>query len=124
MEASANVTRAEFNTAIGDISAKMETLMMTMSRLVQGAAPTTTGDRRESRGGRYTAPGVDQGGLDHAPNTGGALNLERHREESASSVGDVSRERTANVQFAETRVTSSNNAPNRSARDVGERDPT
>ena len=74
MEASANVTREEFNTAIGDISAKMETLMMTMSQLVQGAAPTTAGDGRESRGGRRTAPGSDQGGLDHAPNTGEAPN--------------------------------------------------
>ena len=68
MEASANVTREEFNTAIGDISAKMETLMTTMSQLVQGAAPTA-GDGRESRGGRHTAPGSNQGGLDRAPNT-------------------------------------------------------
>ena len=92
MEASANVTREEFNTAIGDISGKMETLMMTMSQLVQGAVPTTAGDGRESRGGRHTAPGSDQGGLDHAPNTGEAPNWQRHR--SASSVGDASRENT------------------------------
>ena len=90
MEASADVTREEFNTAIGYISAKMETLMMTMSQLVQGAAPTTTGDGRESRGGMHTAPGADQGGLDHAPNTGGASDWQRHR--SASSVGDASSE--------------------------------
>ena len=90
MEASANVTREEFNTAIVDISAKMETLMMTMSQLVQGAAPTTAGDGRESRGGRHTASGSDQGGLDHAPNTGEAPNWQRHR--PASSVGDASRE--------------------------------
>ena len=69
MEASANVTREEFNTAFEDISAKMETLMTTMSQLVQGATPTTAGDGRESRGGRHTAPGSDQGGLDRAPNT-------------------------------------------------------
>ena len=40
MEASANVTREEFNTAIGDISAKMETLMTTMSQQSQGAGGT------------------------------------------------------------------------------------
>ena len=90
MDASASVTREKFNTAIGDISAKMKTLMMTMSQLVQGAAPTTTGDGRESSGGRHTAPGADQGGLDHAPNTGEASDWQRHR--SASSVGDASRE--------------------------------
>ena len=90
MEASANVTREEFNTAIGGISAKMETLMMTMSQLVQGAAPTTAGDGRESRGGRHTAPGSDQGELDHASNTVEAPKWQRHR--SASSVGDASRE--------------------------------
>ena len=89
MEASANVTREEFNTAIGDISAKMETLMTTMSQLVQGAAPTAGGGR-ESRGGRHTAPGSDQGGLDHAPNTREAPSWQRHR--AASSVGDASRE--------------------------------
>ena len=92
MEASANVTHEEFDTAIGDISAKMETLMVTTSQLVQGAAPTTTGDRRGSRGGRHTAPGADQGGLDHAPSTGEAPDWQRHR--SASSVGDASREST------------------------------
>ena len=53
-------------------------------------------------------PGVEQERLDQAPNTGGALDVERHREESGSSVGDVSRERTASVLFAETRATSSN----------------
>ena len=90
MEASANVTREEFNTAIGDISAKMETLMTTMSQLVQGAAPTTAGDGRESRGGRHTAPGSDQGGLDRAPNTREAPSWQRHR--AASSVGNASRE--------------------------------
>ena len=60
MGASANVTREEFNTAIGDISAKMETLMTTMSQLVQGAAPTTAGDGGESRDGRHTVPGTGQ----------------------------------------------------------------
>ena len=49
MEASANVTREEFNTAIGDISAKMETLMMTMSQLVYGTVPAATGDGRRGR---------------------------------------------------------------------------
>ena len=86
MEASANVTREEFNTAIGDISAKMEALMTTMSQLVQGAAPTA-GDGRESRGGRHTAPGSDQGGLDRAPNTREAPSWQRHR--AASSVGNA-----------------------------------
>ena len=90
MEASANVTREEFNTAIEDISAKMETLMTTMSQLVQGATPTTAGDGRESRGGRHTAPGSDQGGLDRAPNTREAPSWQRHR--AASSVGNASRE--------------------------------
>ena len=54
--------------------------------------PAATGDGGESRGGRHTAPGAEQQGLDQAPNTGGTLDLQRHREESASSVGDVSRE--------------------------------
>ena len=89
MEASANVTREEFNTAIEDISAKMDALMTTMSQLVQGAAPTA-GDGRESRGGRHTAPGSDQGGLDRAPNTREAPSWQRHR--AASSVGNASRE--------------------------------
>ena len=71
MEASANVTREEFNTAIGDISAKVETLMTTMSQLVQGATPTTAGDGRESRSGRHTVPGTGQRGLDRGPNTEG-----------------------------------------------------
>ena len=97
-----------------------------MFQVVHGTAPAATGDGRrgESWGGRHTVPGAEQERLDQAPNTGGALDLERHREESASSVGDVSRERTASVLFAETRATSSNNAPSRSARDVGERDTT
>ena len=97
---------------------------MTMSEVVHGTAPAATGDGRESRGGRYTVPGAEQKRLDQAPNTGGALDLERHRKESASSVGDVSRERTASILFAETRDTSSNNALSRSARDVRERDTT
>ena len=49
MEASANVTREEFNTAIGDISAKMETQTMTMSQVVHGTAPAATGDGRRER---------------------------------------------------------------------------
>ena len=89
MEASANVTREEFNTAIEDISAKMDALMTTMSQLVQ-RAPPTAGDGRESRGGRHTAPGSDQGGLDRAPNTREAPSWQRHR--AASSVGNASRE--------------------------------
>ena len=55
MEASANVTREEFNTAIGDISAKMETLTMTMSQVVHGTVPAATGAEQER--------------LDQAPNT-------------------------------------------------------
>ena len=82
-------SREEFNTAIGDLSAKLESLMMTMSQLVHGTAPAT-GDGGESRGGRHTVPGAEQERLDQAPNTGGASDLQRHR--SASSVGDVSRE--------------------------------
>ena len=66
--------------------------MMTMSQVVHGTAPAATGDGRESRGGRHTVPGAEQQVLDQAPNTGGTLDLQRHREESASSVGDVSRE--------------------------------
>ena len=66
--------------------------MMTMSQVVHGTAPDATGDGGESRGGRHNAPGAEQQGLDQAPNTGGTLDLERHREESASSMGDVSRE--------------------------------
>ena len=115
-------SREEFNTAIGDLSAKLESLMMTMSQLVHGTAPTATGDGGESRGEGHTAPGAEQERLDQAPNTGGASDLQRHR--SASSVGVVSRERTASVLFAETRATSSNNAPSRSARNVGGRDTT
>ena len=58
MEASANVTREEFNTAIGDISAKMETLMMTMSQVVHGTAPTATGDGRRATGESHGAGGT------------------------------------------------------------------
>ena len=88
-EGGSNVpSHEEFNTAIGDLSAKLELLMMTMSQVVHGTAPPATGDGGESRGGRHTAPGAE---LDQAPNTGGTLDLQRHREESASSVGDVSR---------------------------------
>ena len=65
--------------------------MMTMSQVVHGTAPAATGDGGESRGGRHTATAAEQQGLDQAPNTGGTLDLQRHREESASSVGDVSR---------------------------------
>ena len=83
-------SREEFNTAIGDLSAKLESLMMTMSQVVHRTAPAATGDGGESRGGRHTAPGAEQQGLDQAPNTGGTLDLQRHREESVSSVGDVS----------------------------------
>ena len=85
-------SREDFNTAIGDLSAKLESLMMTMSQVLHGTAPAATGDRGESRGGRHTTPGAEQQGLDQAPNTGGTLDLQRHREESASSVGDISRE--------------------------------
>ena len=85
-------SREEFNTAIGDLGEKLESLMMTMSQVVHGTAPAATGDGGESRGGRHTAPGAEQQGLDQAPNTGRTLDLQRHREESASSVGDVSRE--------------------------------
>ena len=66
--------------------------MMTMPLVVHGTAPAVTGDGGQSRGGRHTAPGAEQQGLDQAPNTGGTLDLQRHREGSASSVGDVSRE--------------------------------
>ena len=115
-------SREELNTAIGDLSAKLESMMMTMSQLVHGTAPTATGAGGESRGGRHTVPDAEQKRLDQAPNTGGASDPQPHR--SASSVGDVSRERTASVLFTETRATSSNNAPSRSARDVGGRDTT
>ena len=71
-------SREEFNTAIGDLSAKLELLMMTMSQLVHGTALTATGDGGESRGGRNTAPGAEQERLDQAPNTGGASDLQRH----------------------------------------------
>ena len=43
--------------------------MMTMSQVVHGLAPAATGDGGESRGGRHTAPGAEQKGLDQAPNT-------------------------------------------------------
>ena len=75
-------SREEFNTAIGDLSAKLESLMMTMSQLVHGTVPTVTGDGGESRGGRHTALGTEQERLDQAPNTGGASDLRRHREAS------------------------------------------
>ena len=92
-EVGSNVpSREEFNTAIGDLSAKLESLMMTMPQVVHGTAPAMAGDGGESRGGRHTATAAEQQGLDQAPNTGGTLDLQRHREESASSVGDVSRE--------------------------------
>ena len=42
-------SREEFNTAIGDLSAKLESLMMTMSQVVHGTAPATTGDGRRGR---------------------------------------------------------------------------
>ena len=59
-EGGSNVpSREEFNTAIGDLSAKLESLMMTMSQVVQGTAPAATGDGGESRGGRHTAPGTE-----------------------------------------------------------------
>ena len=45
--------------------------MMTMSQVVHGTAPAATGDGRESRDGRYTAPGAEQQELDQAPNTEG-----------------------------------------------------
>ncbi|CAN0337547.1 unnamed protein product [Pylaiella littoralis] len=86
-------SREEFNTAIGDLSAKLESLMTSMSRVVQGAAPAAAGEGGESRGGRHTVPGAgQQGGLDQAPNTGETRDWQRHQEEPASSVGDVSRE--------------------------------
>ena len=69
-EGGSNVpSREKFNTAIGDLSAKLESLMRTMSQVVHGTAPATTGDRGESRGGRHTAPGAEQQGLDQGPNT-------------------------------------------------------
>ena len=56
-EGGSNVpSREEFNTATGDLSAKLESLMMTMSQVVHGTAPAATGDGGESRGGRHTAP--------------------------------------------------------------------
>ena len=71
-EVGSNVpSREEFNTAIGDLSAKLESLMMTMSQVVHGTAPAATGDGGESRGGRHTAPGAEQQRIDQAPNTGG-----------------------------------------------------
>ena len=85
-------SREEFNTAIVDLSAKLESLVMTMSQVVHGTAPAATDNGGESRGGRHTAPGAVQQGLHQAPNPGGTSDLQRHREESASSVGDVSRE--------------------------------
>ena len=90
--------REEFNTAISDLSAKLESLMMTLSQVVHGTAPAATADGGESRGGRHTAPGAEQQGLDQAPNTGGTLDLQRHREESASSVG-TSRAKALMVSF-------------------------
>ena len=72
--------------------------MMTMSQVVHGTAPTATCDGGESRGGRHTAPGAEQQGLDQALNTEG--------------------------QHVETRAISSYNAPSRFARDVGGRDTT
>ena len=98
--------------------------MITMSQVEHGTAPAATGDERR---GRVTGREAHRSRrrtrrLDQAPNTGGASDLQRHR--SASYVGDVSRERTASVLFAETRAASANDAPSRSARDVGERDTT
>ena len=94
-----------------------------MSQVVHGTAPAATGDGRRGRvmgwGAHRSRRRKER--LDRAPNTRGALDLERHREESASSVGDVSRKKTASFLFAETRATSSNNAPSRFARNVGER---
>ena len=59
-EGGSNVhSREEFNTAIGDLSTKLESLMMTMSQVVHGTAPAATGDGGESRGGRHTAPGAE-----------------------------------------------------------------
>ena len=90
-EGGSNVpSRAEFNTEIGDLSANLESLIMTMSQVVHGTAPAATGDGGESRGGRHTAPGAEQQGLNQAPNTGGTLDLQRQREKYASSVGDIS----------------------------------
>ena len=49
-EGGSNVpSREEFNTATGDLSAKLESLMMTMSQVVHGKAPAATGDGGESR---------------------------------------------------------------------------
>ena len=60
-------------TAIGDLNAELEQLIMTMSRVVHGTAPAATGggDREESRSGTHTAPGTGQRGLDREPNTEG-----------------------------------------------------
>ena len=62
-EGGSNVpSREEFNTAIGDPSAKLESLMTTMSQVVHGTAPAATGDgtrgrvtgRQAHRSGRRT----------------------------------------------------------------------
>ena len=61
-------------TAIGDLNAEVEQLMMTMSQVVHGTAPAATGGGRrggESRDGRHTVPGTGQRGLDRGPNTEG-----------------------------------------------------
>ena len=137
-EGGSNVpSREEFNTGIDELNAKLESLMMTIFQVVHGTAPAATGDGGESRGGRHTAPGAEQQGFDQAPNTGGTLDSQRHREESASSVGDVSRESAqgellahhTNPIYISSRVfclwrqaISSYNAPSRFARDVGGRD--
>ena len=98
MEASSHVvSREEFTTAIGDVSAKIEALVMTMPQLVQGTAPAR-GDGQESGSGRHTAPGGDRGRIDHAPNTGGVQDWPQRR--SGSSVGDATRESAHGEQAA------------------------
>ena len=98
MEASSHVvSREEFTTAIGDVSAKIEALVMTMPQLVQGTAPAR-GDGQESGSGRHTAPGGDRGRIDHAPNTGGVQDWPQRR--SGSSAGDATRESAHGEQAA------------------------
>ena len=61
-------------TAIGDLNAEVEQLMMTMSQVVHGTAPLrrAAGDGGgESRDGKHTVLGTGQRGLDRGPNTEG-----------------------------------------------------
>ena len=60
-------------TAIGDLNAEVEQLMMTMSHVVHvHLLRRAAGDGGgESRDGRHTVPGTGQRGLDRGPNTEG-----------------------------------------------------